>query len=78
MPVFWLKCQAGPVQALTRLAGKRQLKVQGREVGTLTWKSDVMQVKLKQRVLDAEHLHELRKLQVCIRTASVCPTSCFC
>ena len=54
------------------------MKVQGREVGTLTWKSDVMQVKLKQRVLDAEHLHELRKLQVCIRTASVCPTSCFC
>ena len=45
-----------------RKARVTELKVQGREVGTLTWKSGVVQVKLKQRVLEAEHLHELRKL----------------
>lgn len=45
-----------------RKAKVAELKVQGREVGSVSWKAGVVQIKLKQRTLDAEHLHELKKV----------------
>lgn len=48
--------------AKDRRAKVTELKVHGREVGNLSYRNGVVQLKLNRRTLDAEHLHEFRKL----------------
>lgn len=45
-----------------RRAKVTEVKVHGREVGSIAYRGGVVQLKLNKRTLEAEHLHEFRKL----------------